>query len=336
MNSKLRSQHLLLLLTIILSVAVPGQILAQPITKSKTAQSDDTTSSTAQGGGVTFSNPVKSRWQVGVQIAGRASIKNLIVTIPIPNDWPEQTVTLDEESLPTGINKVDYRVLEQNLKQLVVKASRLPAKELVELKVTLSVTTKQINAPKDTTIFKIPGKPIPKDLKPMLGVSPRISFRNAKIRSKVKELTADKDNAWEEVKAIFDWIRENVQYTDMEATDSLTTFRKKKGGAEDLVGLFIAMCRAHKVPARTVWVDGHQHAEFCLVHNEKIHWFPVQMAGIPQFGSTSEPRIVLQKGDNMRVPETKERQKYVHEFVECQGQVRPKVNFIRKRLPAEK
>lgn len=243
-------------------------------------------------------------------------------------------MTLDEESLPPGM-KVDYRVLDQNLKQLVVRASRLPAKELIELKVTLAVTTKQINAPADTTIFKIPGKPIPKDLKPMLGVSPQISFRNAKLRSKVKELTKDKENAWEEVKSIYDWIRENIEYSSMDPTDSLKTFRKKKGGAEDLVGLFIAMCRAHKVPARTVWVEGHQYAEFCLVHNEELHWFPVQVAGIPEFGSISEPRIVLQKGDNMRVPESKERQKYVAEFVECQGQVQPKVNFIRKRLPAK-
>ena len=289
--------------------------------------------------GVTHLNPVKNKWQVGVQIATKSSrVKKMLVTIPIPADWPEQKVTLVNEELPPTIKDVSYRTLDQNLRQLVVTTGRLPAKELFEIKVTLAVTTKQAKGPDDTSVFKIPSRPIPKELKPMLGAGPQISFRNSKLRAKVKELTADKANAWEEVKSIFDWIRENVEYADMEATDSLKTFRKKKGGAEDLVGLFIAMCRAHKVPARTVWVEGHQHAEFCLVDDDKnLHWFPCQVAGLAEFGSMSEPRIILQKGDNMRVPEKKERQKIVVEYVECQCESprQPTVNFIRKLLPAD-
>lgn len=309
-------------------------------TTEETAEKEATKSTQAESTkGVTHLNPVKNKWQVGVQIATKSSrVKKMLVTIPIPADWPEQKVKLVEEELPPTVKDVSYRTLDQNLRQLVLTTGRLPAKELFEFKVTLAVTTQQAAAPEDTSIFKIPGRPIAKELKPMLGASPQISFLNSKIRSKVKELTADKENAWEEVKAIFEWVRDNVEYADLEPTDSLKTFRQKKGGAEDLVGLFIALCRSHKVPARTVWVEGHQHAEFCLADDEKnLYWFPCQVAGLSEFGSMSEPRIILQKGDNMRVPEKKERQKIVVEYVECQCESprQPVVNFIRKLLPAD-
>ncbi len=285
--------------------------------------------------GVTFSNPVTNRWKVGVQIkTGRSSVKGMLVTIPVPTDWPEQKVTIVEENLPPSIRDVQYRDVEQCVKQLVAKIPSIPANELVEMTVIFQVTTQQINGPTDTTMFKIPN-PVPREVRDFLGVSPQISFRNAKFRAQVKEITAGKDSAWQQVQSIADWIRDNIEYREAETTDTLSTFRKKQGGAEDLVGLFVAMCRAHKVPARMVWVEGHQYAEFLLVDAAGGgHWFPCQIAGIPEFGSISEPRIILQKGDNIKVPEKSERQKFVAEFVTASGVVKPQVNFIRQLLPA--
>ena len=70
--------------------------------------------------GVTHLNPVKNKWQVGVQIATKSSrVKKMLVTIPIPADWPEQKVTLVNEELPPTIKDVSYRTLDQNLRQLV-------------------------------------------------------------------------------------------------------------------------------------------------------------------------------------------------------------------------
>lgn len=147
---------------------------------------------------------------------------------------------------------------------------------------------------------------------------------------------ADKETAWEKVEAIFDWVRENIEYRNEEPDDSLSVFRKKKGCSEDLAGLFVAMCRSAKIPARMVWVEGAQYAEFYLQDSTDTgHWFPCNVAGRREFGSNAEPRIILQKGDNIKVPEKETRQKYCAEFVSGSGNVKPIVKFVRELLPAD-
>jgi hypothetical protein len=48
----------------------------------------------------------------------------------------------------------------------------------------------------------------------------------------------------------------------------------------------------------------------------------------------SEPRIIQQKGDNIRVPEKPQPQRFVTEFVTGEGAAKPSVEFIRELLPA--
>ena len=82
-----------------------------------------------------------------------------------------------------------------------------------------------------------------------------------------------------------------------------------------------------------VFVDGGQYAEFYLVDDKKQgHWFPCKVSGIREFGSIGEPRVVLQKGDNYRVPGEKKLQ-----FVNARGTVkggsRPRIlKFAREPL----
>ena len=61
-----------------------------------------------------------------------------------------------------------------------------------------------------------------------------------------------------------------------------------------------------------VWVQGHCYPEFYLQdEDEGEHWFPCQVAGPRAFGSMPDHRPILQKGDNFRIPETKQRRRYV-------------------------
>jgi hypothetical protein len=200
---------------------------------------------------------------------------------------------------------------------------------------TYLISTSQINGPEDPSVFLRP-KTNHREGKDYLGLSPQISFKDSKLRKQVKEITADKDNIWAEVEAIFDWVRDNIEDDNLEPRDSLAVFRDKTGCNEDKVRLFVGMCRAHKIPARMVWVEGTQHAEFMLVDAEaNAHWFPCKVGGVREFGSISEPRIVLQKGDSIRVPEKDGRQKFVAEFAVCKGTSKPSVKFFRQLLPAE-
>ena len=114
---------------------------------------------------------------------------------------------------------------------------------------------------------------------------------------------------------------------------ALAALRDGTGDCEEMTSLFIAVCRASDIPARTVWVPGHCYPEFYLEDEEgKGHWFPCQAAGSRDFGGILEYRPVLQKGDNFRPPyDRSERQRYLAEHLTGTGG-KPTVKFVRKTL----
>jgi len=103
----------------------------------------------------------------------------------------------------------------------------------------------------------------------------------------------------------------------------------------ELTSLFIAICRAANIPARTVWVPGHCYPEFYLVdEKDEGHWFPCQAAGSEAFGGIPEHRPILQKGDNFRPPyNRRDHQRYLAEHLTgtpTPGGGRPQVKFVRE------
>ncbi len=286
--------------------------------------------------GLTYANPVRTKWKVTTKIRGSSRpAQNMFISIPVPNDWPEQSVAPAEEDIPPEIGNVKYRDLNSNVRQLLVLIPKVKASEEITISMTFLVATCQITAPPDPSVFLRP-KTSHREGKEYLGISPLMNFRDSKLRKMVKEVTADKENLWSEVEAIFDWVRDNVEDDNEEPRELVDVFRNQTGCNEDKVRLFVGMCRAHKIPARMVWVEGTQYAEFMLVDSEaNAHWFPCTVGGIREFGSISEPRIVLQKGDSIRVPEKEGRQKFVAEFATCQGTAKPAVKFYRQLLPAD-
>ena len=101
--------------------------------------------------------------------------------------------------------------------------------------------------------------------------------------------------------------------------------------------MFIALCRINKIPARMVWVNGHVYPEFYLEYAEgKGHWYPCESAGTRAFGEMPLSRTILQKGDNFRVPERKEKLRYASDFLiglPTPGGGKPKVKYIRETAP---
>ena len=67
--------------------------------------------------------------------------------------------------------------------------------------------------------------------------------------------------------------------------------------------------------------------------NKKAHWFPAVVVGPREFGQLSEPLPILQKGDSIRVPEKKQRQKFVAEFASAKGAAKPIIKFVRQLTP---
>lgn len=154
----------------------------------------------------------------------------------------------------------------------------------------------------------------------------------AALDAKIEKLTD-----WERVEALYDFVRAKVKYLngaeDMPATQAL------EDGQADCYGmsaLFVAMCRTMKVPARMVWVDNHQYAEFYLEEeDDKGYWYPAQLAGTRAFGEMPLPMVIFQKGDNFRVPERRrERLRYAtdHTTLSASSKHKPRVVYVREPL----
>ena len=287
--------------------------------------------------GIKFGNKVTQRYKVGIVItAPGAPCAGVFGTVPVPTEWPEQQVKIVAEDISPSVKDVEYRILENGVKQMLVSIPNLNPGETAQALVTFEVTKSAILAPEDPSSFLIPGKSSRK-LAPFLAVSPFIESTNSKIKALAKEVVLGKETAWEKVEAIYDYVRDHVQYQDGPLKGAVAALKDGTGDCEELTSLFIALCRANRIPARTVWVPGHCYPEFYLEDAEgNGHWIPCQAAGTRDFGSMPDTRAILQKGDNFRVPEKKEAQRYVAEFLSVKsikGAGQPTVKFVREALP---
>jgi len=289
-------------------------------------------------GGVRLDKTLRSRYQIGMIIkAVGGPCKGLYGTAPLPTEWPEQKVRIVDQEFSPQVKSVTYRVLDTSVKQMVVEVPMLNAGETATALITLEIDRSSMLGPEDPAKFVWPDRPDKKVL-PYLGPSPYIECTDPKIRSLAKDILRDKDqlNAWQKVELIYDTIREKVKYQNGNLKGALAALKDGNGDCEELTSLFIAVCRASGVPARTVWVPGHCYPEFYLHDKEgKGHWFPCQAAGTKDFGGIPEHRPILQKGDKIRVPEHKDPQRYAAEYLKGAGLRnggKPEVEFIRKEM----
>jgi hypothetical protein len=275
------------------------------------------------------------RWQVGTIIsAAGGGCNGITAYIPVPIDWPEQEVKVVEEDVNSSA-RISYQTVDETVKLMTVKVARLAPGDQAKALVTYEVKRFALRAPEHTDIYQLPDlKKLDPAVRPYLGPSPYIESRNPKIRDLAHEVGTDKEKAWQRVEAIYDWVRDKVEYKNGPLKGAVAALKDGTGDCEELTSLFIAICRAGDIPARTVWIPGHCYPEFYLVDDEgKGHWFPCQVAGTRAFGEMPEFRPILQKGDNFRPPYNRggDRQRYLAEHLTGNGG-QPKVQFVRKLL----
>ncbi len=275
-----------------------------------------------------------TRWRAGMIIkASGGACRGIVGYAPVPTDWPEQEVnTVNEEK--TGGARINYEMVGGGARIMTVRVGHLASGDEARAIVTVEIRRSTILPPEKTDIYSIPEPAkLTRQIRLYLTPSPLIESRDPKIRALAKEIGVDNKKAWDHVEAIYDWVRKKVKYTNGPIKGALAALKDGTGDCEELTSLFIAICRAAGIPARTVWVPGHCYAEFYLVDDKgKGRWFPCQSAGKREFGGISEMRPILQKGDNFRPPKgTKERQRYMAERVigtPSPGGGRPQVQWI--------
>jgi len=274
------------------------------------------------------------KYRVGVSVTAEGgTCRDIYATLPVPADWPEQKVQILQEDISPDVRSLRYRMLPGGVKQMIVEIPSLHAGDKAHAIVTFSLERMSIIPPVDTAKLSIPEKP-DRALRAFLGPSPYIETRHPKIMKLAKATVADLDD-WQKVEAIYDTVREKVEYRNGELKGAARALADGWGDCEELTCLFIAMARAEGIPARTVWVEGHCYPEFYLVDADgQGWWYPCQAAGTRAFGGMPDQLPILQKGDSFRDPDRPGKTlRYVSEFIKGSakdGVGSPKVEWIRE------
>ena len=254
-------------------------------------------------------SPEKSveQWKVGVIVAAKSGrCGDMLGSFTLPVDWPEQDVRIVKEEY-SPLARVNERMIE-TVKQMVVTIDVLPAGDEAAVLATVEITRHPLLPPaQPSTLMKANPKKLPKDVRMYLGPSPSIESQHGKIKALAKRIAQDASGGsdWQKVETMFDWVRNNIEVREEQPQPSAyQALRDKVSNHEGLCWLFIALCRASDIPARTVWVPKYCYPEFYLAAADgEGYWFPCRVAGPREFGGIDERRPIWQKGDNFRVPE---------------------------------
>ncbi len=296
-----------LILVLFVSIAFAGPTFGQTKTDRESA-------------GVQLGDTETQFYEFTIRITGKGTASNILATAPIPMDWPEQTVTVVKENTTDNVRKISYKQLTGDARQMVVKVNRLSSGEIAEASVIVRIEKRKLIEPADPKQLQFASK-IPASIKQYLRPSPYIESGDQQIKEIAKNLDIDASlPAWEQVEKIYNWVREKLEYKfDPQIHSCMDALKSGRGDCEELSSLFVAVCRAREIPARAVWVSAnavgattHTYPEFYLTDLEgNGFWIPCQAAGDYQFGTMSEPRPILQKGDRFKLPGHSQPLRYV-------------------------
>ncbi|MEM8864668.1 MAG: transglutaminase domain-containing protein [Planctomycetota bacterium] len=296
----------------------------------------------AAGEASRYDEPVVGLFRVGAEItASRGPVKDIQAMVAVPFECDEQQVRIVEEDFTASVEGVAYRDLQAGARQMLISVPYLGRGEQARAIVTFEVTTKPILPPSDEAAAEltIPRR-LPRDLRRFTSVSPYIEAKNRKIRSLARDIQkeAPQDASdWQKIELFYDYMLDNIKYVEGPDTSAVTTLKEGSADCHGRSALFVALCRASDVPARIVWVNGHCYAEFYLEDAEgQGQWYPIESAGSRAFGEMPLGRVILQKGDNFRLPERpKDRLRYATDFLTglpLKGSGKPRVKYIREAL----
>lgn len=233
-------------------------------------------------------------------------------TFPVPAEWEDQKVKLVGQEVSPANASIRFVDID-GTRQARVDIPRMAAGETAQVLLRYQVQRAPIVAPSAPESLTIPAaRSLDRNLRKFLLPSPLIESRDAKIVETAKSLEVAGETGWDQVKAYYDFVHENVTYENGPMKGAVAALNDGRGDCEEMTTLFVALCRAGEVPARTVWVPGHCYPEFLTKTTDGTdRWVAVEMTNNFPFGQSPEKRPILQKGDSFRLPGNRKPQHYV-------------------------
>jgi hypothetical protein len=240
---------------------------------------------------------------IGIRITARTAGRRYTAGTVVPSPWPEQTVELiSQRQARCAAHVTDLG----GGAMLVVRTAALEDGQTAEAIRRFRVVTRSI--PCIWARVDFPDRqPAPEAAhRVYLRASPGIEAADPAFRKLSETLRAQSNTDWDLVKSFYDWTVDSIRYQEQPFTSAKQALADRVGDCEERAAVFVALCRVAGIPARTVWSPGHCWAEFHFVDLKgKGHWIPAHTAGDRWFGELRSAPVILQKGDNFRVPESK-------------------------------
>jgi hypothetical protein len=276
--------------------------------------------------------------QLEIRATGRGQARNLIAGTVMPAEFPEQKFVQDwkgakTESAGSAPCRVSVQRLSHDSQQMLMMAE-----SLAEGQVAIARCVFRMQLTKSYLGFGRDQFPAKQDfsrkaMRQYLGTSPGLNIRSAAVAETLKKTGGADSHPWDRALTYQHWVFENIKGRPQKYTSVESAIKKGVGDCEERAGVFIALCRASGIPARLVWIPSHCWAEILLIdHDKKPHWIPVHTAAYSWFGWTGVHELVLQKGDNIRIPQNGKRVRLVYDHYRCEGK-KPKIEYTAKIRP---
>ena len=268
---------------------------------------------------------------IGMELQGTGNASGVMASTPVPLELPEQKV--EDVRIRAEGCAAEIRRLAPEAGQLFLAAAGIARGQTILAQAVYTLTLFKQYHGYEQEQFPAKQAAPPKELRLYLGDSPGIQMRDKPVKDLAAKVGGQLDHPWDKAKAFHTWVWENITARIGPYTNVLAALKDRVGDCEERAAVFVALCRASGIPARLVWLPNHNWAEFYLTNEQgEGHWIPAHTSCYSWFGWTGAHELVLQKGDNIRIPELGRPQRLLEDWMRRSG-AKPEARYFADLKP---
>ena len=270
--------------------------------------------------------------EVGVRWRSEGNVRNLRFSTVAPVEFPEQRI-LDFRIAASPGCSARVVPISDTVGQLQIGLERMERGQQMEARAVYRLLISRYCPHFECSQFPAKQSYDLSIREQGLGNSPGIQCDLDAIRAVIASIVNERDSAWAKAHKFYEWVWGNIRGRRGKYTSVQAALSRRVGDCEERAAVFIALCRAVKIPSRLVWVPGHCWAEFCLCDRSgKPHWIPAHTAAYRWFGWTGAHEVILQKGDRFSVIGKQSKVRLIADWYSFQGR-RPAIEFFGELKP---